>query len=144
MRLPRLAPLLLALPLAAPVLRAEDGTLTLHVREAVALQKNNDDIFNPQQDFFVNMGLDTLTHKTRTIQGRDDAWWDNPPELLTKLVPGENQRFFTIHLELWDEDSFGFQQSFDINPSNGTFPTGAFPDLSYDVCTGTLILSGLW
>src|SRR6185295_17740204 len=37
---------------ASPLLLAQDGTIKVRIKEAVAFKKDNDDIFNPPQDFY--------------------------------------------------------------------------------------------
>lgn len=126
---------------ALPVL-AEDGTLTLEIHEALADVLGADDWTNPPQDFYVIHRLEGQQFRTREIGGRDHASW-SPPETNTITVPGKNQRFFTIELELWDNDTCCFGNApdiFDIDPESAPRPQGNVPVIQYDVCTGALEL----
>jgi hypothetical protein len=137
------------------VVRADDGTVTVKIHEAVAYKKNNDDTFGPQQDFYAVAGIDFGPPLiSGEIGNHDDASW-SPPLTLSKTVAGKNQRFFDLYFELWDNDDTSADEDFDISPQNGppppnplvpyrpNVPTGGFPHVRYDVCTGQMQVSGV-
>jgi hypothetical protein len=143
---------------------ADDGTITVHINQATALKKDNDAFLSEQQDFYVCGSLDYSPDAIAapTISNRDAASWI-PPGQMFKLVPGKNQRFFDFYFELWDNDQgclgCGDDDDFDISPQNGpppplinghlapctylNTPTGGFPHLTYDVCTGSMFVNGV-
>lgn len=148
---------------------ADDGTLKVLIHEANVLKKNNDAAFSEQQDLYVYSSIDyfpILIHAAK-ISNRDHASW-NPPGYDEKLVPGKNQRYFDLYFELWDDDfqclGCGDDDDFDISRQNGpppplinnhlvpgaylSIPTGGFPHVNYDVCTGRMEvkapISGPW
>jgi hypothetical protein len=119
---------------------AEDGTVILEIHEALADVPNQDDFWNPQQDFYVIHRLEGHQLQTREIGGRDHAAW-SPAETNSIHVPGKNQRFFTVELELWDNDTCCFGNTpdiFDIDPESAPRPQGNVPVIQYDVCTGSI------
>ena len=135
--------------------RADDGTLTVKIHEAIAYKKDNDDPFGPQQDFYAVAGIDSGPPLiSAEVGNHDHASW-NPPLSLSKLVPGKNQRFFDLYFELWDNDDTSDDDDFDISPQNGppppsplvpyrpSIPTGGFPHVIYDVCTGNMSVAGV-
>jgi hypothetical protein len=141
------------------VARAQDGTISVRIHEAVAYKKNNDDVFDPQQDFYainsIDLGPPLFTPENGS---HDDASW-SPPQINMKLVPGRNQRFFDLYFELWDRDTCCFgnvDDGFDISPQNGpagplapqgvfvpNIVTGSNPHVTYDVCTGRMQVAGV-
>src|SRR5437867_3694222 len=68
------------------VVRADDGTVTVKIHEAVAFKKDNDDFFGPQQDFYAVAGIDFGPPLiSGEIGNHDDASW-SPPLTLSKTV----------------------------------------------------------
>ena len=145
--------------LGLSLLMAQDGTIKVRINEAVAFKKNNDDVLDPQQDFYAINSIDGgAPFFTPEIGSRDDASWSNQINL--KLVPGRNQRFFDFYFELWDRDTCCFgnvDDGFDISPQNGppgppapggvfvpTIVTGSNPHVTYDVCTGKMQVVGVF
>jgi hypothetical protein len=137
---------------------AQDGTIKVKIKEALAFKKDNDDVFNPPQDFYAINSIDFGPPLfTPEIGGRDHAAWSD--QINSKLVPGRNQRFFDLYFELWDKDDCCFSNvddGFDISPQNGppgplapggvfvpNLPTGSNPHVTYDVCTGRLSVNGV-
>ncbi len=153
-----LALLALAAPLG-PAALAGDGTVTVRALEAHIAKEGNDDVFGPQQDFYVCSDFEQqgMLVTNPEIGNHDHASWPNPIPRV-KVVPGKNQRFFEIYFELWDDDDTTAHEGFDINPQNGpvvpgppninpcTYQNsinGVFPHIRYDVCTGELEVSGV-
>src|SRR5262249_54127473 len=135
-------------------LRAEDGTLTVKVLRATANASGKDDWTNPQQDFFVRYCIDNEPEAaTEKVSDKDDTSFSRFTTT-SKFVPMKNQRFFDLYFELWDDDTCPLcggnpQDDFDISPQNGppplpflvmtpSIPTGGFPHVQYDVCTGQM------
>jgi len=145
--------------LSLSLLMAQDGTIKVRINEAVAFKKENDDVFDPQQDFYAINSIDGLPPLfTPEIGSHDDASFFN--QVNSKLVPGRNQRFFDLYFELWDRDTCclgNVDDGFDISPQNGppgplapggvfvpNIPTGSNPHVTYDVCTGKMQVVGVF
>src|SRR5437867_11635320 len=90
--------------LGLSLLRAQDGTIKVRINEAIAFKKDNDDVFDPQQDFYAINSIDYgPPFFTPEIGGHDDASWSD--QINIKPVPGRNQRFFDLYFERWDRDT---------------------------------------
>jgi hypothetical protein len=142
---------------------AQDGTITLKIHEAIALEKRTDNWQDEPQDFYVCRSIDSSPPLAGPAKSnKDHASW-SPADQISKLVPGKNQRYFDLYFELWDSDmgclNCNVADAFDISPQNGpppplingspapcsyaTTPTGAFPHVQYDVCTGQMEVKGV-
>jgi hypothetical protein len=134
---------------------AVDGTVIVKINEALAYKHDNDDLLGPQQDFYAVCGIDAGPPLiSAEVGNHDHASW-SPPLTLSKTVGGKNQRFFDLYFELWDNDDTSADEDFDISPQNGPpppnplvpyrpfIPTGGFPHVTYDVCTGDLSVVGV-
>ncbi|HKQ97437.1 MAG TPA: hypothetical protein VJV75_06150 [Candidatus Polarisedimenticolia bacterium] len=148
----------LAFGIADPGVRAQDGTIKVKIRSASVIHHSNDDTFDPEQDFYAINSIDYgPRYDTYEIGGHDSAAWSD--QVNSKLVPGRNQRFFDFYFELWDKDNCCFgnvDDPFDISQQSGPagpnapggifiplIPTGSFPHVSYDVCTGRMSVLGV-
>ncbi len=150
--------------LAENAVLAVDGKLIVKIHEANVIKKNNDAIGSEQQDLYVCSSIDQSPALISASKqsNRDHASW-SPPGYNDKLVPGKNQRYFDVYLELWDDDTnclgCGDDEAFDTSQQNGpppplinnhlspcsyvNIPTGSFPHIQYDVCTGQMELKGV-
>ncbi len=146
---------LVSLALGTSLAPAQDGTLTVKIREATAFKEDTDGLVGSEQDFWVCGRIDSgpATLWAPEIGDRDQASW-SPAASRSKNVPGRDQRFFDFYFELWDADPFSNNTRFDISPQSGPLPpfgpcgnvasaSGDFPHVSYDVCTGRLSVNGV-
>jgi len=144
--------------LGLSLLKAQDGTIKVRINGASAFKKNNDDVFDPQQDFYAINSIDYgPPFFTPEVDSHDDVAWSD--QINMKLVPGRNQRFFDLYFELWDRDTCclgNVDDGFDISNQNGppgpvapggifvpTIVTGSNPHVTYDVCTGKMSVNGV-
>lgn len=122
---------------------ADPGTVILDVRGAVAALENDDTFGGLQQDFYVIAQFDGQPPSTSpTIEDRDFASW-NPPFNASVVSPDRNQRYFNVRVQLWDHDSNSHNDPFDTNPLSVNSAAGAFPYVTYDICTGDMFLQGV-
>ena len=137
------AALAAALSAAVRPAAADSGTVILEIRDAQATVENDDTHGGLQQDFYVIAQFEGQPPQTTpTIEDRDFASWV-PPFAPSIVSPDRNQRFFSFQLQLWDHDSNSNDDPFDMSPLSVNDASGAFPRVTYDICTGEMYIQGV-
>lgn len=118
-----------------------DGRLVLKLYSAHARISHDDNVIpiigGTQEDFYFQASVDGKPpQRNRALDGRDDAWWAHPLKIDQAVY--KSQRFYPIHIELWDHDPDSRDDLFDINP----IPEARKLDLLFDACSMTWQIVG--